>query len=318
MTTIKDVAEKAGVSISTASYALNNHPNVSAKTRAKILEVAKELNYYPNASARNLKTRKTGNVGFLIYGFDGPIFGDILEGVNEELQRKNYNIIVSSGVSSATILKERQVDAAIVFDSNLDEETIKNYANFSPVVLLDRNLEYKNIYTSRVDNYNLVIELINGAIKKGYKNIAFFAGPKDSPSNYERYEGFKKALENNNLKEFAYYQGDFTIQKAYEIGGLIAKDDNKPDFIYCANDESAVGLLKALQENDVAVPKEIAIAGFDGILLGEYVSPSITTIQIDYKEWGHHLAQFIISKLNGKGKFKLNDPTAKIILKETT
>src|SRR5690554_2759911 len=120
MTTIKDVAEKAGVSISTASYALNNHPNVSAKTRAKILEVAKELNYYPNASARNLKTRKTGNVGFLIYGFDGPIFGDILEGVNEELQRKNYNIIVSSGVSSATILKERQVDAAIVFDSNLD------------------------------------------------------------------------------------------------------------------------------------------------------------------------------------------------------
>lgn len=317
MVTIKDVAKKAGVSISTASYALNNHPNVNTKTRERILEIAKELNYYPNASARNLKTRKTGNIGFLIYGFDGPIFGDILEGVNEELQRMNYSIIVSSGQSSVIILNERQVDAAIIFDSNLDEKVIKNYANNAPVILLDRDLKYKNIYVSRVDNVALVKTLIKMVIAKGYNKIAYLAGPQDSPSNNERYSGFLEALEEANLEMFGYYQGDFTTEKAYEIGLEIADLEEKPNFIYCGNDESAVGLLKGLQEKGVKIPDTIAIAGFDGITLGEYVNPSITTIQIDYKEWGHHLADFVISLLGDGQQINLNNPTAKIKVKES-
>lgn len=315
MVTIKDVAKKAGVSISTASYALNDHPNVNAKTRERILKIAEELNYYPNASARNLKTRKTGNVGFLIYGFDGPIFGDILEGVNEELQRMNYSIIVSSGQSSVIILKERQVDAAIIFDSNLNEEVIKNYADNAPVILLDRDLKYKNIHVSRVDNKNLVKTLIKEVIARGYKKISYLAGPKDSPSNIERYAGFLEELKENNIEMFAHYQGDFTTKRAYEVGLEIAELTEKPDFIYCGNDETAVGLLKGLQEKGIKIPQEIGIAGFDGILLGEYVTPSISTIEIDYKEWGHQLADYVISLLNNNKKVKLNNPTAKILVK---
>ncbi|VEU81206.1 Catabolite control protein [Haploplasma axanthum] len=318
MATIKDVAKKAGVSISTASYALNNQPNVHSKTREKILAAAKELNYYPNASARNLKTKRTGNIGFFIYGFDGPIFGDILEGVNNELQKKGFNIIVSSGESSAVILRERQVDAAIVFDSNLTDDTLLNYSEKYPVIVLDRDLKGKNIYKSQVDNKKAVERFISEMVDKGYKKIAYLSGPKDSPSNLERYKGFCNALNEKGIKEFKHYEGDFTIGCGYELGKRIAQETEKPEFIYCANDESAVGVLQAFRELNVRIPDEISVAGFDGIMLGEYTIPNLTTIAIDYKDWGHNLAHFITVLLNENEVLEIKGPEAKVKFKEST
>lgn len=318
MATIKDVAKKSGVSISTASYALNNQPNVHEKTREKVLQAAKELNYYPNASARNLKTKKTNNVGFFIYGFDGPIFGDILEGVNNELQLKGFNIIVSSGESSAVILREKQVDAAIIFDSNLDDMTLQNYAKEYPLVVLDRDLKGKNIYNSQVKNQKIIEAFIDDIIQKGYKKIAYLSGPEDSPSNLERYEGFKASMKKNNILEYRHYNGDFTINTGYVLGKEIAKEENKPDFIFCANDESAIGVLKAFNESGIKVPNEISIAGFDGIMLGEYVVPNLTTIAIDYKRWGHDLATFITKLLNKEDAGKISSPEAIVKYKGTT
>lgn len=318
MPTIKDVAKVAGVSISTASYALNGQPNVSEKTRKKVLEVAKELNYYPNASARNLKTKKTGNIGFFIYGFDGPIFGDILEGVNYELRQNGLNIIVSSGESSAVILRERQVDGAIIFDSNIDNDTILKYALGYPVILLDRQLSGSNIHSSQVPNRKLVKNFINEIINKGYNKIGYLSGPIDSPSNNERYLGFKEALDENKIENYKHYQGDFTTNKGYEIGLEIASSNDKPEFIYCANDETAIGLLKAFNEKNINVPNEVAIAGFDGILLGDYVSPKLTTIEIDYKKWGHELAKYISAIINNTKKEELLCPEAIVRFKEST
>ncbi len=318
MATIKDVAKKANVSISTASYALNNHPNVSSETRKKVLAAAKELDYYPNASARNLKTNKTGNVGFFIYGFDGPIFGDILEGVNSELQKVNYNIVVSSGNSSSVILREKQVDAAIIFDSNIDDDLICSYAKRNLVLLLDRKLEGKNIYDFQIDNCTIVKTLIQEAIKKGHQKISYLSGPLDSPSNNERYKGFLSALKEHNYKQHSFYEGDFTLNTGYEIGQKVAKAGNKPDFVFCANDESAIGFVNALNENNIKIPEQIAVAGFDGILLGEYIKPKLTTIQIDYKTWGYDLAKFVVSFLRGKNDLFVKKPAAKIVHKESS
>jgi len=129
MSTIKDVAKLAGVSISTVSYALNNQPNVHPETKKRIMDAARELNYYPNGIARNLKTKRTGNIGVFIYGFAGPIFSDVLEGIRQKLQENNFNIVVSSGKSSANLLNERQVDGAIVFDGGLTDDVLINFAS---------------------------------------------------------------------------------------------------------------------------------------------------------------------------------------------
>ncbi|NLN50988.1 MAG: LacI family transcriptional regulator [Acholeplasmataceae bacterium] len=316
--TIRDVAKRASVSISTASYALNNNPNVSKETRKRVLDAARELNYYPNASARNLKTNKTGNIGFFIYGFDGPIFGDILEGVNLELQKANYNIVVSSGISSAVLLREQQVDAAIIFDSNLEDETIYNFAKRNVVVLLDRTLKDKNIYDFQVENKEIVCVLLEEIIAKGYKKIAYLSGPIESPSNQERFACFEETLKRHKMETFKFYEGDFTINTGYKVGVKIAKSGDWPDFVFCANDESAIGLINAFNEFGIDVPNDISVAGFDGILLGEYIKPRLTTIQIDYKTWGYNIAQFIISYLQKQKEAIINKPTAKIIYKEST
>lgn len=317
MPTIKDVAKKAGVSISTASYALNNLPNVHPETKQRILDAAKELNYYPNGIARNLKTKRTGNIGVFVYGFSGPIFSDVLEGIRQKLQENDFNIIVSSGKASENLLNERQIDGAIIFDNNLTDECLKNYASHGPLFVLDRILKGKNIYSSVIDNEGMVYQLISEMIKRGYRKFGYLSGPDDAFNNNHRYQGFLQALKDQGIENHQFYQGDFTIEGGYQIGLEIAKSKDMPRFLYCANDESAIGLMKALRENHIKIPEQVALAGFDNINLGEYLFPKLTTIGIDHIAWGKNVAQAVIDLINDKKINKVEHPEGKIILRES-
>ncbi len=317
MSTIKDVAKKAGVSISTASYALNNRPNVHPATKEKILSIAKELNYHPNGNARNLKKRKTGNIGVFIYGFAGPIFSEVLEGIHQKLQEHGLNIIVSSGNSSLNLLLERQVDAAIVFDNHLTDQDIIRYAeNGSPVYVLDRLLSGENIYSSVINNESLVYDFIKQQIKKGYQDFAYLSGPEDAFNNIHRYQGFMQALEEANLPH-QYLSGDFTIHGGYEWGLKIVKMEHRPSFIYCANDELAVGLIQSFTANNIRVPEDIAIAGFDNIALGNYTQPRLTTIAINHIQWGKDVAEGIIQLLTKQQEQGILRPDGQVVLRES-
>lgn len=318
MPTIKDVAKLAGVSISTASYALNDQPNVHPETKARILNAAKELSYHPHGIARNLKKRQTNNVGVFIYAFAGPVFSETLEGIRQTLQEHDFNIIVSSGTSSMNLLLERQVDGAIVFDNHISDDVLKHYAAHGmPLIVLDRLIHEENIYTSLIDNETLVYQLISDMIKQGYQHFAYLAGPENAFNNRMRYLGFEKALKQNSLTPFAYYQGDFTIQGGYQIGKALIKKEKKPDFIFCANDESAIGLMQALKEEGINIPEDIAIAGFDHIILGQLMTPKLTTIDIDHKAWGKMVAKVMIDILKGDKVNENIHPKGRILVKES-
>lgn len=318
MPTIKDVAKLAGVSISTASYALNDQPNVHPETKARILSAAKELSYHPHGIARNLKKRQTNNVGVFIYAFAGPVFSETLEGIRQTLQEHDFNIIVSSGTSSLNLLLERQVDGAIVFDNHISDDVLKHYAAHGmPLIVLDRLIQEENIYTSLIDNENLVYQLITAMIKKGYQHLAYVAGPENAFNNRMRFIGFEKALKEHHLEPFANYQGDFTIQGGYQIGKELLKKKSWPDFIFCANDESAIGLMQALKESNIKIPEDIAVAGFDHITLGQLMSPKLTTIAIDHKAWGHMVAKVMIDILKGEKVANNFKPEGKVLVKES-
>lgn len=320
MATIKDVAKKAGVSVSTASYALNDIPHVHPETRKRVKRVAAEINYHPNASARNLKTKRTNNIGVFVYGFGGPVFSEVLEGINHVLHRHGFNILVSSGRSSSIMLKEKQVDAAIIFDSSFDPDVILQYAKTSPVVLLDTYIKGKNIYPSVIDNDLLVQQLIRQMINQGYQSFVFVAGPKDAFNNQERFKGYSKALQEANLNNLHYFQGDFTTPSGYQAGKQIAKMKHLPDFVYCANDEMALGVMEALREANIAIPAKIGVAGFDGTYLqNPYIQPSLTTIRINHYQWGETSALFLIDALQKKLSPKgLSKPVGEIMIKEST
>ena len=298
MSTIKDVAKKAGVAISTVSYAFNNDGRITKATKDKILRVAAELNYAPNASARNLKRKRTNNIGVFIYAFEGPTFPNILHGINVKLQEYGYNIIVSSGTLSNAMLANRLVDAAIVFDNHISDETIINYSAYGPVVVLDRKLAYKNVTMCQIDNYSAVYSFILSMMEKGYDDFGYLSGPLDSFNNIERHQAFLKALSTKELSS-VYYQSDFTIKGGYTTGLRFLKQTH-PKFIFCSNDELAIGLYQACDELGIIVGKDIFIAGFDNINLCKYIKPGLTTIDVEYSTWGSSVAEYLIKRLNGE------------------
>ncbi len=319
MKTIKDVAALAGVSISTASYAINNSPKVSTKTKEKVLLAARELNYYPNGNARNLKKQRTGNIGVFIYEFAGPIFSDVLDGIHKKLQEEGYNIIVSSGKSSLNLLQERQVDAAIIFDDSLENDSLVHFGKLGyPVYVLDRDLKGENMYSSVINNEGLVKALIQRKIDAGYKTFAYLSGPVDSYNNTHRYIGFKNVLQENGIDKHQYFEGDFTIHGGYEVGLKIANSNEKPEFIFCANDESAIGLIHALKSKNVRIPKDVAVAGFDNISLGKYINPTLTTIGVDHYNWGKEVAEAIIAILKHEKPKDISHPDGEFIQRESS
>lgn len=301
MATIKDVAKKAGVSISTVSYALNDVPIVHPETKKRIMEAVKALNYTPHFSARHLKTNKTGNIGVFIYGFSGPIFSDVLEGIRQTLQSYNYNIIVSSGKASESIITERQVDGAIIFDHNLSNEMLVSVAKKGmPIILLDRDYIGFNIYQNSIDNEQLVYDFMQEIIaSRKYDSYGFISGPLDSYNAVKRYDGFKRALKKARIQHHQYFQGDFTIQGGFDIGQVYHELEDKPKFIFCANDESAIGFIQSIKEKGYHVPKDVGIAGFDNYFMTNYIHPTITTIGIDHILWGHQVAQAMIDLVKG-------------------
>jgi LacI family transcriptional regulator len=320
MPTIKDVAKKAGVSVSTASYALNNVPLVNAETRKRVLEVAEAIKYHPNASARNLKTKRTNNIGVFVYGFSGPVFSELLEGINKVVHARGMNIIVSSGLSSSMMLKEKQVDAAIIFDNAFDRHLISQFAKTSPVVVLDTPIKGKNIYPSVMDNDLLVQQLIRMMINQGYQAFVYVSGPQNAFNNKERYKGYMQSLQEARLTSKGYFEGDFTIPSGYQAGKAIAQMKPLPDFVYCANDEMAIGVIQAFHELGINVPSTIGVAGFDGSYLNNaYIQPSLTTIHIDHYQWGQTAASFLIDALQKPtGNKGISKPIGKIMIKEST
>ena len=173
-------------------------------------------------------------------------------------------------------------------------------------------------FCSVVKNKQMVYELIKQMIKKGYKKFSYASGPKRTKDNQDRYEGFLKALEEEKIIPHLQFVGNFTIESGYEIGESIAKIDDKPDFIFCANDEMAVGLIRALKDNKIQIPQQIAVAGFDGIYLGDYITPKLTTIKVDYLNWGVYISQKMILLVKGHDVYDMKEPKAEIIYKKST
>lgn len=319
MATIKDVAKKAGVSISTASYALNDIPNVHPLTKKKILDAAKELQYTPHFSARHLKTKKTNNIGVFIYGFSGPVFSDVLEGIRQTLQAFKLNIIVSSGLSSHSLLKAKQVDGAIIFDANITNDIVDQISSKGmPIIVLDRDYTSNHVYQHSIDNVYLVETFMEDIItSRKYQTYGFISGPMDSYNAVKRYEGFKKALKKHNITQHTLYLGDFTIDGGFKIGQQFKYEQNKPDFVFCANDETAIGFMQAIKEHHFSIPNDVSIAGFDNFYMTQFTQPKITTIGINHIEWGHQVAHKLIQLLEGQALPKKESPQGEFFWRET-
>ena len=310
MSTIKDVAKKAGVSISTVSYALNDKENVHPETKAKILKIAKELNYIPSLVAKQLKTHMTKNVGIFISHMSLFLVNQFVEKAKEILENKGYNVVMSHGKSANQMLLSRYVDAAILMDPSIPDETIVQFASSdSPVYVIDRQMVGTHIFCNAYHEDDVVAQFIEQMIEKGYKHFAYLGGKKDSIHQNMRFNGFKEALSKHTIDEYLYLDGKGTIQSGFQIAMNLVEMKKIPEFIFCANDYMAIGLIEGFTQKKVVIPDEVAISGFDNYTFGTCVQPKLTTIGIDYEELGLEAAITIMDAIQHN---QYNKPTKQL------
>lgn len=302
MATIKDVAKAANVSISTVSYAMNADPRIPEKTAAVIRKIAADIGYFPSAAARNLKKRNTHTVLVAISDFGGPVYHNLLDGIHFELAKSNYTMIVTTGVSSENLLKERSADGAVITDIHIEDETLSRIAkNFRPILVLDRDLPDPDIFNLTIDNYRAMCELTKTVIHEGYRKIAFVHGVRAAHDNETRYEGFLKTMRAANLPVFAEYEGNFTKKSGLDIiAKILAEKAPLPEMFVCANDEMAIGVMEGLQGAGYRIPGDVGVSGFDDIELATYVKPQLSTVRIDHFSWGRDIAATIVALLQNR------------------
>lgn len=295
MTTIKDVARRARVSITSVSYALNDTGTISDATRRRVLQAAEELNYHPNAFARHLKTRRTHTIGVFISRFGGSFYEDILEGIHDSALQAGYELIVCpESQTKHKILTNRQVDGAIIFDSTVKSELLVRLASKGfPIVVLDRFLDADYIFPLLLDNRQGAQQAFRHLYAQGARRIYFVAGALDSFDNAERMKTFLEEAAGYDVAVYCYY-GDFTQASGYKIAAAIVAAGDLPEAVFCANDQMAIGFARALKDRGLLVPEDVALVGFDDIEIARYVQPPLSTIGASRFAWGGLAATTLI------------------------
>lgn len=320
MVTIKDVAKACGYSVSTVSYALNDSDNIPQVTKDKIWAVAKKLKYYPNAAARNLKSKSTNNIGFFISGFSGPVYHKIYDGVAEVINKSNYHLIITFSQNAKKMIRERQIDAAIIMCPQVEDSVIEHANRLGmPVFLLDR-LENgdEHTYSHMLDSYTGASLATQELVDEGHKTIAYLSGIVGSFVDQERYRAFHSVIEaaDSSIQEKVYF-GNFTEESGYQL--VQSLQGQLPfDAIFCANDEMAIGFIKGCNEFGIKVPDDVSVIGFDNVDLGHYINGGLTTIDVNQSKWGSEVAEDLLLVLEGKHVDKQKVCPVELHLRNTT
>ena len=320
MTTIKDVAKYAKVSVTAVSYAINGTGTISEETRKHILQVAKELNYHPNAFARNLKKRKTSTIGVFITSFGGSFYEEILEGIHDAVIQTDYEMIVCpESWTKRKVLTQRQVDGAIVFDWKIDSDTILKLASKKfPIIVLDRPLTADYLFPLLLDNEQGTREAFYHLYEQGARRLVLVTGASDSVDNQERKQAFLKEAEKNNVA-VTLYKGNFTERSGYEVAQTMIQSKDLPDAVFCANDQMAIGFMRAMKEHNLNAPEDIGVVGFDDIKIAKYLQPSLTTVGMSRFSWGAAAANQLIDVLENDSDFpKAERIPTKLIPRESS
>ncbi|PLR86565.1 LacI family transcriptional regulator [Bacillus canaveralius] len=295
MVSIKDIAKQAGVSISTVSYALNGSPKVTEETSARILAIAKELNYIPNAAARSLKKRETKIIGVFLTDYSGAFYGQLLQGLQEALTSRGYELIVCSGKESHRFLPERMIDGAIILDVTFSSDELIKYADLGhKLVVLDRELDHPNINQILLDNKAGATLAIDHFIDKGHRKIYAVTGPNISYDSQQRLQAVRQTVERYQDIEYEEIEGDFNKPAGVRAAQQIIAEYSKPVAVFCLNDEMAIGMYNYLSKTDYRVGEHVHIIGFDNIEVSHYTDPRLTTIDYSKRKWGTLAAEHLL------------------------
>lgn len=314
MANISDIAKKAGVSMATVSNVLNNKKNVGSKTREKVLKIAKDLGYEKKEQQRS--GNKTIIVNFS--DFDTLFYLDILHGINDYAQRRGYHLLVCTGDDLEHYGTPEEAGGVIILDSHTDDSVILSVADQGlPVITLDREMSHPIIKNMLVSNYEGEKQLVEKLVETGYKRFAFLKGL-DTEDCRERYRAFRDVLKDKGISfsRNDLFEGDWREKSGSQAARLIMLQDRMPDVLVCSNDMMAIGAIRKFQENGIKVPDDIAVCGFDDIIISRYLG--LTTVSVPDYERGFLAGQALINILDGNGDFETSHIGARVKWRKST
>jgi len=310
---IKDIAKAAGVSHSTVSRALSDSSLVSEGTKARIQTLAREMGYSPDAQARSLVMGRTQTIGVVATRITDPFIAEVLQSVESTAHSHGYSVLWASShaepereIAAVEMLHSKRVDGVIVTSSRIGALYQQHLDRLHvPVVLINSHSEQRGPYTFSVsvDNRKGGYCATKHLIELGHRRIAYVSGPADHSDDLARLTGYRDALSDAGIA----FDPDLVVPGTGRVGGgeralpVMLYTSDPATAVFCYNDMTAVGLLRAARKEGVTVPGELAVVGFDDIPLASYVAPSLTTIAQPKGEMGRRAAQMVLALLSEPG-----------------
>jgi len=300
--TIRDVAERAKVSISTVSRVLNDTCNVKADKRDRVLDAAAALGYTPNPAAQSLHSRKTGAFGILLPYVSGEFYAELLNGIDSAAQEGGRLLLISTSHNSEEELEAamkgmyRRVDGMLVMAPvTTSEAVLRRAPRDLPVVFLNTRSEGGGIPLLTFDNYGGMRAMTEHLIQRGHKDIGFITGPADAFDAQERFRGYREALHASGipLREDLIVNGEYTQRAGYDGARYLIGLAQRPSAIMASNDDAAIGALSAIREAELSVPGEIALTGFDDIPSAMFAVPPLSTVHVPARELGRRSVEIL-------------------------
>jgi len=285
---MSDVAKTAGVSLTTVSRVLNDHDSVKLATKEHVLQVIKELNYSPNALARQLRTQETKTVIAIVPNIENSLFHKVLFGIESEAEINGYQVLIADMRGQPSIemhyfnaIQQRQVDGIISMSASMTQKLMQQVVDEYPMVMAVQSFENGNIPCVSIDNATAAKEMMSHLIRMGHRNIAHITSNLPLLPYQHRLDSYYSTLEKHNIPvdiDIICYS-EPTIQGGYhQMESLLAK--KKPiTAVFAAGDTMAIGAIKALKKNGFRVPEDCAVVGFDDIDLSAHWEPALTTIR---------------------------------------
>ena len=308
---IKDIARECKVSATTVSRALNNSKEISKKTREHILKTCEERGYIPNSSARNLILNKTNMIGLLIPDITNQYYAYVSKGVSSYLEKIGYGLVLCNSDRNKenenryiNFLSQRRVDGIILIPVKPKAEDYRKIIENVPLVMVDNHVNDLEISYVGNDNYSGARKIVSHMLRQGYRRIGVILGDESSSASNERLRAYKDILIENNIKiiEEILLNSSATFQDGFELAKILI--NQKVDSIFTINDSVAMGVMKYCHMNNIQIPKDIGLAGYDDIEQAAMLPVPLTTVHQRKFELGKTAAKILIEEINNNQSAK--------------
>ena len=305
---ITDIARAAGVSPSTVSRALQNHPRISPQRRDAIQALAREMGYRPSQVARSLVTGKTRTLGVVVTDVTDPFVAEVMKGAEAASREGGYGLLFAMSnrdpqqeIESVQMLIDRQVDGMIVISSRASDRYRDMWEKVSkaPLVLVNNEQAGSHLYSVRMDNTAGAREAAGYLRGLGHRRISFVAGPPGGRSSRERLEGYRQGLASGGGAdaEARIVAGSGRLEDGPPALAALMRLSPPPTAVMCYNDLSAIGLLAAATAAGLRVPADLSVVGYDNIPLSTFTMPPLTTVDQPKQALGRRAVAMCLSAL---------------------